>query len=66
MAEDSIFSDFLGDMVKVTFRDGSQFKIARGELVEIKNGFIKIVGELGTIIIKEANIDKMGRLKGGG
>lgn len=62
---ESIFSEFLGEMVKVTFRDGSQFKIARGKLEEIKNGFIKVAGELGTIVIKESNIDKMGRMKGG-
>ena len=49
--EESIFSEFIGDLVKAPYRDGDQFKIARGKLVSAGRGFVKIVGELGTIII---------------
>ena len=62
-AEESIFSEFVGELVKVAYTDGGQFKIARGKLEEIKGGFIKVTGTLGTIIIKESSINKMGRLK---
>ena len=59
----SIFQEFVGKAVKVPYRDGSQFKIARGHLVEIKEGFVKIEGRLGTIIINEKQIEKMVALK---
>ena len=49
--------------MKAPYRDGSQFKIARGTLKEIKNGFVKIAGDLGTIIINEKNIEKMALLR---
>ena len=39
--------------------DGTQFKIARGTLQEIQNGFVKISGKLGTIIINEKNVEKI-------
>jgi len=55
----SIFSEFLGKDVKAPYKDGSQFKIARGKLEDITNGFVKINGKLGTIIINEKNIEKM-------
>ena len=45
------------------YKDGTQFKIARCVLEEISNGFVKIRGELGTIIINEKNIEKMSRIK---
>ena len=57
---ESIFNNFLGREVKAPYKDGDQFKIARGFLLEAKNGFVKIKGELGTIIIREDNIEKMG------
>lgn len=56
---DSVFEEFLGKEIKAPYRDGTQFKIARGVLQEIKNGFVKIRGPLGTIIINEKNIEKM-------
>ena len=56
---DSMFSEFLGQEVKAPYKDGSQFKIARGVLQDINNGFVKIRGNLGTIIINEKNIEKM-------
>lgn len=59
---DSLFSEFVGKEVKVPYKDGSQFKIARGTLDRIENGFIKISGRLGTIIINEKNIEKMSEL----
>jgi hypothetical protein len=59
MTERSVFEEFIGKEVKVPYRDGSQFKIARGRLDLISNGFVKITGQLGTIIINEKNIEKM-------
>ena len=66
MEHDSVFSEFLGQEVKAPYRDGNQFKIARGRLEAITNGFVKITGKLGTIIINEKNIEKMSRVKGNG
>jgi hypothetical protein len=60
---ESIFEEFLGQEIKAPYKDGSQFKIARGRLEAITNGFVKINGNLGTIIINEKNIEKMSRLK---
>ena len=59
----SIFEEFLGQVVKAPYRDGTQFKIARGRLEAIEKGFVKIDGRLGTIIINEKNIEKMSRVK---
>ena len=61
---DSIFEDFIGKEVKAPYKDGTQFKIARGVLGSINNGFVKITGKLGTIIINEKNIEKMSLLRG--
>ncbi len=58
----SVFEEFLGEEVKAPYRDGEQFKIARGKLEAVNNGFVKVVGKLGTIIINEKNIEKMSRL----
>ena len=49
----------MGEEVKAPYRDGDQFKIARGKLEAVNNGFVKVVGRLGTIIINEKNIEKM-------
>jgi len=62
MSTNSVFEEFLGQEVKAPYRDGTQFKIARGRLETINNGFVKIVGKLGTIIINEKNIEKMSRV----
>jgi hypothetical protein len=59
----SVFDEFLGKEVKAPYKDGTQFKIARGVLMSIENGFVKINGKLGTIIINEKNIEKMSRVK---
>ena len=59
----SLFSEFLGKEVKAPYRDGTQFKIARGTLESIDNGFVKIKGKLGIIIINEKNIEKMALIK---
>jgi len=59
-----VFEEFLGKDVKAPYRDGTQFKIARGKLESIENGFIKITGRLGTIIINEKNIEKMSKVSG--
>ena len=62
MIENSLFKEFLGQEVKAPYKDGTQFKIARGILEDINNGFVKIKGKLGTIIINEKNIEKMTKL----
>ena len=62
MIENSLFKEFLGQEVKAPYKDGTQFKIARGVLEDINNGFVKIKGKLGTIIINEKNIEKMTKL----
>ena len=62
----SMFEEFVGQEVKAPYRDGSQFKIARGTLKEINNGFVKIVGNLGTIIINEKNIERMALIRKNG
>ena len=62
--DDSLFQEFLGQEVKAPYKDGSQFKVARGTLQDINNGFVKIRGKLGTIIINEKNIEKMSLTKG--
>lgn len=59
----SVFQEFLGQEVKAPYRDGEQFKIARGKLEAIDGGFVKVSGRLGTIIINEKNIEKMSKLK---
>lgn len=60
---ESAFDGFIGKEVKAPYRDGSQFKIARGKLISIVNGFVKIQGRLGTIIINERNVEKMSEVK---
>ena len=62
---ESLFEEFIGKEIKAPYRDGSQFKIARGKLVNLNSGFVKIRGRLGTIVINEKNIEKMSRLKEG-
>ena len=61
--KESLFAEFLGQEIKAPYKDGSQFKIARGVLREISNGFVKISGRLGTIVINEKNIEKMSKIK---
>jgi len=63
MRTPSLFEEFIGKEIKAPYKDGSQFKIARGTLTEISNGFVKIKGQLGTIIINEKNIEKMAALR---
>jgi len=62
VTEESVFEEFLGEEIKAPYRDGGQFKIARGKLIEINNSFLKIAGKLGTIIINEKNIERMSRV----
>ena len=59
----NLFDEFVGQEVKAPYRDGTQFKIARGTLQEISGGFVKIKGRLGTIVINEKNIEKMATLR---
>lgn len=60
-----IFDEFIGKEVKAPYKDGTQYKIAKGVLENVENGFIKIRGRLGVIIINEVNVEKMALLKGG-
>ena len=57
--KDEIFEDFLGKFVKVPYIDGKNIKIARGMLDAVGNGFVKIKGDLGVIIINMSNIQKI-------
>jgi hypothetical protein len=59
MEAESVFREFLGEEVKVPYKDGNQFKIARGILESCEGGFIKITGRLGTLIINEKNVERM-------
>lgn len=59
----SVFQEFVGFPVKVPYKDGSMLKIARGTLVDIDSGFVKISGDLGTIVINEKNIEKMAKMR---
>ena len=38
-----LFEEFIGKDVKAPYKDGTQFRIARGVLSSINNGFVKIV-----------------------
>ncbi len=62
----SVFHEFIGMPIKAPYRDGPVLKVARGVLIDISNGFVKISGKLGTIVINEKNIEKMARLKNSG
>ena len=64
MQEQSVFGEFVGTEVKAPYRDGNQFKVARGRLADASKGFVKIVGRLGTIVINEKNIEKMSKVSG--
>ena len=61
IANENIFGEFLGHEVKAPYRDGSQYNIARGKLVGCGQGFIKITGKLGTIVINERNIIRISK-----
>ena len=62
MVKTGVFGEFLGEEVKAPYKDGEQFKVARGVLESIDSGFVKIRGRLGTIVINEKNIEKMSRV----
>ena len=62
MNKDNLFKDFVGYHVKAPYRDGEQFKVARGKLEEANGDFVKIVGGVGTIIINIKNIEKMSKI----
>jgi len=61
-SQENIFADFVGRPVKVPYLDGEQFKVARGTLEFADNGFVKIRGSLGLLIINEKNIQKMSEI----
>jgi len=60
---ESMFLELVGKKVKVPYRDGQQFKVARGTLQGAQQGFVKISGRLGTIVISERTIEKMSVLE---
>ena len=57
--EPDIFKDFVGKTVKAPFRDGRHIKVARGRLEAVKDGFIKLRGERGIILINQGNVQKI-------
>lgn len=59
-----VFAEFIGKQVKCSYKDGTQFKIARGVLESCSNGFLKIRGRLGLIIINEKNVEKISEWEG--
>ena len=61
-SDNGVFAEFVGHEVKVPYRDGSQFKIARGVLEDINSGFVKITGKLGTIVINQKNIERISKV----
>lgn len=58
-----MFVEFLGKEVKCCYNDRGQEKIARGRLMEIGKGLLRIKGDLGTLIIRDSMIQKMGLLR---
>ena len=63
MTTDNLFQEFVGQEVKAPYKDGEQFRIARGVLEDVNNGFVKIRGRLGLIVINEKNIEKMSTIR---
>ena len=57
--EESVFNEFVGKEVKAPFLDGNKLKVAKGKLVSASNGFVKIQGKLGTVVINEKNVERM-------
>lgn len=62
MTKGNPFMEFVGQEVKAPYKDGNQLKIARGVLEEADNGFVKISGRLGTIIINTRNVEKISKI----
>jgi len=60
---DEIFDTFIGKQIKATYRDGTQFKIAKGKLELASKGFLKVNGKLGIIIINQNTIEKLALMK---
>ncbi len=54
-----IFQEFVGKTVKAPFKDGHNIKVARGRLEAVKDGFIKLRGERGIILINQGNVQKI-------
>ena len=57
--QEGLFEDLLGKTVKAPFRDGPHIKVARGRLEAVKDGFIRLRGERGLIIINKNNVEKI-------
>lgn len=55
-----ILDEYLGRVVKVMYDDGGQVKFARGVLSDLEGGFLKVVGDLGTIVISISCVRKVG------
>lgn len=54
-----MFQEFLNKSIKATYKDGTQFKVARGILREVDDQFLKVDGKLGIIIIQKKKVEKV-------
>ena len=61
--QNSLFKDFLGEEVKAPFRDGKHIKVARGTLEAVQDGFIRLRGNRGLILINQNNIEKITKVQ---
>ena len=58
-----MFDEFIGQNIKVVYRDNGAFRIAKGTLDEDNGFFLKVRGRLGIIIINHKCIERVGKLK---
>lgn len=58
-----MFEEYLGRNVKVGYIDGKQYKFARGRLEKIEGNFLRINGQLGTIVINIQTVQKCAEMK---
>ena len=54
--EESELLPFLSKEIQAIYRVGRQISIAEGKLEVVAQGFMKIVGRKGTIVINEKNL----------
>ena len=50
---------FLNKEIRATYRDGRQISTAEGKLEAVLQGFVKIAGDKGTIVINQRNIKEI-------
>jgi len=61
MEEGQDLERFLNKNIRARFRDGKNIKTAEGRLEAVADGFVKIVGKKGVIVINERNIVGIGK-----